>query len=197
ILDLFETVSKASFEICQGQAWDMLFEEKRDVDEAEYLSMVNSKTGALMEASAKVGGLLGGGGPRQIRALAEYGRLVGIAFQIRDDVLGLTGDRDKFGKPIGSDIREGKRTLIVVRALEVAGSSDRTKLFRALGNKRATKEEIAAAIDVIKRTGAIEYAEKKAEGFVASAKSKLEALPSSKAKQLLLELADFAAKREF
>lgn len=196
-LDLFETVSRASFEICQGQALDMLFEEKRDVGEAEYLSMVNSKTGALMEASAKVGGLLGGGGPEQIRALAEYGRLVGIAFQIRDDVLGLTGDRDKFGKPIGSDIREGKRTLIVVRALEVAEPSDQAKLFRALGNERATEAEIAAAIEVIKRTGAIEYAEKKAEEFVASAKSKLKVLPNSKAKQLLLELADFAAKREF
>jgi geranylgeranyl diphosphate synthase type I len=196
-LDLFETVSRASFEICQGQALDMLFEGKRDVGEAEYLAMVNGKTGALMEASAKVGGLLGGGGPEQIRALADYGRLVGIAFQIRDDILGLTGNRDKFGKPIGSDIREGKRTLVVVRALEVAGPSDREKLFLALGNERATTAEIAAAIEVIKRTGAIEYAEKKAEEFVASAKSKLKILPNSKAKELLLELADFAAKREF
>lgn len=196
-LDLFETVSRASFEICQGQALDMLFEGKRDVGEAEYLAMVNSKTGALMRASAKVGGLLGGGGPEQIRALAEYGRLVGIAFQIRDDILGLTGERDKFGKPIGSDIREGKRTLMVVRALEVAGPSDQAKLLRALGNERATGAEIAAAIEVIKRTGAIEYAEKKAEEFVASAKSKLKVLPNSKAKRLLLELADFAAKREF
>lgn len=197
VVELFETVSRASFEICQGQALDMLFEGRDDISETEYLKMVSSKTGALIEASTKVGALLGNGRPRQVKALAEYGRLAGIAFQIQDDVLGIVGEREKFGKPIGNDIREGKRTLIVVHALEAAAPKDRAILLRSLGNKRASEAEIVAAIEVLKRAGAVGYAVDKARELVASAKSKLKALPDSRAKQLLLELADFTVTREF
>ncbi|MDI6819327.1 MAG: polyprenyl synthetase family protein [Candidatus Hodarchaeaceae archaeon] len=197
VVELFETVSRASFEICQGQALDMLFGGRDDVSETEYLKMVSSKTGALMEASARVGALLGNGKPRQVKALAEYGRLVGIAFQIQDDMLGIVGEREKFGKPIGNDIREGKRTLMVVRALEAAAPKDRAILLRSLGNKRASEAEIVAAIEVLKRTGTIGYAADKARELVASAKSKLKALSDSRARRLLLELADFTIKREF
>lgn len=197
VVELFETVSKASFEICQGQALDMLFEGRDGISETEYLKMVSSKTGALMEASARVGALLGNGKTGQVKALAEYGRLVGIAFQIQDDMLGIVGEREKFGKPIGNDIREGKRTLMVVRALEAAAPKDRAILLRSLGNKRASEAEIVAAIEVLKRAGAVGYAADKARELVDSAKSKLKALPDSRARRLLLELADFTVEREF
>jgi len=196
-VELFDTISKASFEICQGQALDMLFEGRKDITEAEYLSMIGSKTGALLEASSKVGALLGDGGPKQVKALAEYGRLVGLAFQIRDDLLGVVGEREKFGKPIGSDIREGKRTLVIVRALKAAPKKDRRKLLRVLGNRKASRTEIRQAIGVLKRSGALDYAVGKAREFVAQAKSKLGALADSEAKQFLLELADFTVEREF
>jgi geranylgeranyl diphosphate synthase type I len=195
--ELFDTISKASFEICQGQALDMLFESREDVSEAEYLQMISSKTGALIEASAKIGALLGQGKPEQAKALAEYGRLIGMAFQICDDVLGVVGKREKFGKPIGSDIREGKRTLLVVRALGMASSEDRETLLRALGNRQASESEVRKAIEALQRTGAIDYAMSKARGFVAEAKSKLDMLPDSESKQFLLELADFTIEREF
>ncbi len=195
--ELFETISKASFEICQGQALDMLFERREDVSEAEYLQMISSKTGALIEASVKIGALLGRGKPDQVKALAEYGRLIGMAFQICDDVLGVIGKREKFGKPIGSDIREGKRTLLVVRALKVASPENKTTLLQALGNRRASESEVQKAIEVLRQTGAIDYAMDKARGFVAEAKSKLDALPDSGPKRFLLELADFTIEREF
>jgi len=196
VVKLFDTLSKASFEICQGQALDMLFEERKDIGENEYLKMVSGKTGALIEASTKVGALLGRGKPEQVKALAEYGRLIGIAFQIHDDVLGLVGEEKKFGKPIGSDIREGKRTLIIVRALETAPSS-RKKIASVLGKRKASKAEIKAAIEMLKDTGAIDHATKKARELVARAKSRLDVLPDSKAKRFLLELADFTVEREF
>jgi geranylgeranyl diphosphate synthase type I len=196
VVELFHTVSKASFEICQGQALDMLFEERKDIGEREYLKMVSGKTGALIEASTKIGALLGGGRPEQVRALAEYGRLIGVAFQIHDDVLGLVGEEKKFGKPIGSDIRAGKRTLIIVRALKAAPSS-RRKIASVLGKRKASKAEIKAVIEVLKETGAIDHAAKKARELVARAKSRLDVLPDSKAKQFLLELADFTVEREF
>lgn len=194
---LFDTLSKASFEICQGQALDMLFEGRADVSETEYMRMVSRKTGALLEASAKVGALLGKGNPEQVRALAEYGRLIGMTFQMRDDVLGVAGEREKFGKPIGSDVREGKRTLIVVRALTNAPPEDRATLLRALGKRDASEAELKAAIDVLKHAGAIDYVAERARELVAQAKSKLKALPESRAREVLSELADFTIKREF
>lgn len=196
-VELLDTISRASFEMCQGQALDMLFEGRKDITEAEYLSMVGSKTGALMEASTRVGALLGDGKPEQVEALAEYGRLIGMAFQIRDDLLGVVGERKKFGKPIGSDIRDGKRTLVIVRALEATSKEDRKKLLRVLGDRKVSGTELGRAIEVLKRSGALDYAEGKAREFIARAKSKLDALPDSKAKRFLLELADFTVKREF
>ena len=197
VVELFDTVSKASFEICQGQVLDMLFEGRADVGEAEYMRMVSGKTGALLEASMKVGALLGKGEPEQVRALAEYGRLIGLAFQMRDDVLGVAGEQEKFGKPIGSDVREGKQTLIVVRALATAQQEDKSTLLRALGKQDASEAELKTAIDVLKRAGAIDYVTERARELIAQAKSKLKALPESRAREILSELADFTIKRDF
>ncbi len=197
VAELFDTVSKASFEICQGQVLDMLFEGRTDVSEAEYMRMVSGKTGALLEASMKVGALLGKGEPEQVRALAEYGRLIGTAFQMRDDVLGVEGEQEKFGKPIGSDVREGKQTLIVVRALAIAPQEDKSTLLRALGKRDASEAALKAAIDMLKRGGAIDYVAERARELIAQAKSKLKVLPESRAREVLSELADFTIKREF
>jgi geranylgeranyl diphosphate synthase type I len=196
-VELFDAISKASFEICQGQAFDMVFEGSRSVSEEEYMGMVSRKTGALTEASAKVGALLGRGKPEQVEALAGYGRLIGIAFQMQDDVLGVVGNQKKFGKPIGSDIREGKRTLVIIKALSKAPKEDRDTILRALGKCDASKQDIEAAIEALKRSGAVDYVAKLARKFVSDAKSKLTILPKSKAKEILSALADFVAEREF
>ncbi|HID60450.1 MAG TPA: polyprenyl synthetase family protein [Hadesarchaea archaeon] len=196
-VELFDTISKASFEICRGQALDMMFENLKSVGEGEYLDMVAGKTGALTEASTKVGALLGRGSHKQVEALAIYGRLIGIAFQIQDDMLGVTGNRKKFGKPIGSDIREGKRTLVVIRALSTASERDKVVILRVLGKRNASKQEIEIAIKALKKSGAIDYVAEKAKKLVANAKSQLAVLSRSNAREMLLALADFAIEREF
>ncbi len=196
-VELFDTLSKASFQLCQGQVLDMTFETRDDVTEDEYMGMISGKTGALVEAAAKVGGLLGKADQRQLGALANYGRLIGIAFQIQDDLLGIGGNQTKFGKPIGSDIREGKRTLILVRGLKVASENDRDVILRALGKHDATNADITKAIEVLKSTGAIDYAADLARKLVSDAKSILNILPNSVAKKALLKLADFVVEREF
>lgn len=197
VVELLETISGAAFEICRGQALDMPTEGCGEMSEEKYMRMVSMKTGALIEASAKVGGILGRGKPDQVRKLASYGRLIGVAFQMRDDVLGVKGEEEEFGKPVGSDIREGKHTLIVIRALSKASREDRAKLLKAFGKRDASQEEIKAAIEVLDRTGAIDYVEKRARKLITEAKSKLEGLPASKAKEALLELADFVVERKF
>lgn len=196
-VDLFNTLSRASFELCQGQVLDMIFEKRDDVTEEEYMHMISGKTGALTEAATKVGGLLGNADQKQFESLASYGRLIGIAFQIQDDVLGVWGKQEKFGKPIGSDIREGKRTLIIVRALATASEKDRETLLRAFGKRNATNAEIKKAIEVLRGVGAIDYVAERARKLVADAKLKLKVLHESNAKEALLELADFVVEREF
>jgi geranylgeranyl diphosphate synthase type I len=197
VTELLKMVSKASFEICQGQALDILLEGRGDVGEEEYMNMISKKTGALMEVSAKIGAILGKGRPKQVQALASYGRLIGMAFQMRDDTLGVMGSERKLGKPVGSDIRQGKCTLVVIRALVKASHEDKAKLLNVLGNRGSSEAQLREAIDVLKRTDAIEYVIRKAEEFVTEARSKLEELPSSEAREALSELASFVIKREF
>lgn len=194
--EVFSVVSGASFEICRGQTQDLLLSQSDEVSEPEYLEMIAGKTGALTEASTKVGALLGGGSSSQVERLGRYGRFIGMAFQIRDDVLGVLGEEKKFGKPIGSDIQEGKRTLLVIRALETLGPRDRRILLGILGKKDATRAEVKRAVQLLRKSGAIEYASRKAEGMVAEAKRALAPLPESKPKKVLFRMADFVIQRE-
>jgi len=192
----FDVVSKASFEVCRGQTRDLLLADSKRVSKSRYLKMVAEKTGALTEASMKVGAILGGGSSKQIVALGKYGRLIGMAFQIRDDVLGILGESKKFGKPIGSDIQEGKRTLIVIRALEVLRDKERKTLLSILGKKDATQKEISESINLLKRSGAVDYATKRAKDMISQAKMCLKAIPDSNSKRALLKIADFVIHRE-
>ncbi len=193
---LFETVSRASFEICQGQAMDIEFEDREKVSKSEYLKMVEKKTGALFQASTKVGSLLGGGSPEEVEALGGYGKLMGKAFQIRDDLLGVTGEEEKAGKPIGSDIREGKWTFLIVHAYENANKEQRRILLENLGNEDGSEKEMREIVEIFENTDAIEAAVEKSKNFVERAKSKLEILPDSESKDFLAELADFSVDRE-
>lgn len=196
ITNLFGKVSNASFRICQGQALDIEFGRRRKVTELEYLDMVEKKTGSLFEVSTEVGALLGGGSEEEVNALAEYGRLIGIAFQIRDDLLGSIGEEEKAGKPIGSDIREGKWTYLTVHAYENASSEDQRILLENLRKGDGSEEELQKVMDIFERTGAIDSAVEKSQELADKAKSELEILPKSDSKDFLIELADFSVSRE-
>lgn len=195
-IQLFDTVSQTSFKICQGQAMDMEFETRDKVTEPEYLEMVEKKTAALFEASTKIGALLGKGSQDEIDALAQYGKLMGIAFQIQDDLLGVAGEQEKVGKPVGSDVREGKWTILAVHSAQNASPEKRKFLLEILGKSDITEEEIEKAVEIFKETKSIEFAEKKSQELVNEAKSKLEGISDSEAKDFLIALADFSIERE-
>ncbi len=196
MIQLFETISQASFEVCQGQALDMDFEKRDKVSKAEYMEMVEKKTGALIKTSTKVGGLLGGGSQEEVEALTEYGRLMGIAFQVQDDLLGISGEEDKAGKPIGSDIREGKWTFLAIQAYENSSPDRKEELLNILQDEAGSKEETERIIDIFEETGAIDFAKKRSRELIDEAKTQLEVLPDSKSKKFLLKLADFSINRE-
>jgi geranylgeranyl diphosphate synthase type I len=129
--------------------------------------------------------------------LYDYGRQLGIAFQIWDDVLGLKGDQSKLGKPVGSDIRNGKKTLIAIDALEhMPDGEGREALLAALGNPDASDVAVKEAIARLEEFGSIERAKKAAIDYVLDSKAKLQSVPDSAEKDFLLALADYAISRE-
>lgn len=185
-------MADATITISEGQSLDMAFERRMDVTEEEYLTMVYKKTGALFKASAEIGGLIGGGDENSIRLLGEYGSNIGIGFQIFDDYLGLFSKEEILGKPIGNDIREGKKTLIIIKALS---SSIRDYLLKILGKKDISNQEIYALIDGIKQQGIDEYVLGKAKSYINIAIDSIAEFPESEAKQDLIELAKYAISR--
>ncbi|KAF5410495.1 MAG: Geranylfarnesyl diphosphate synthase [Candidatus Methanocomedens sp.] len=178
-------------EICEGQWIDISFEKRNGVSEAEYMDMVMKKTAILFAASCKMGAILGGGTPEQAEALWEFGRLTGVGFQIFDDVLDLITPEDVLGKIRGSDLMEGKQTLIAIHA------RDNNVKLNVFGRRDATREEIDDALEKLKDSGSIDYAQDKALNFVTEGKEKLDVLPKSEAKDIMLALADYMVERKF
>ncbi len=192
-----DVLTWAAITLAEGQALDMIFEDRWDVSEEEYMEMIAKKTGSLFAASSVLGGLSAGRKDLQPQ-LKELGLKMGIAFQIRDDLLSLIGDESKTGKSKFNDIREGKKTLIVIKALSEASGEQLEILKRVLGNRNATLEELEKAFEVISETGAIEYAQKKAEELAKEAITIVKSLPTvdQTARDILIELIEFGVKRE-
>ncbi|AXV38312.1 MAG: serralysin [Methanobacterium sp. BRmetb2] len=195
VIEALKTVVDSCIKICEGQACDMGFEEKFDVKEKEYLSMIYKKTAALIAAATKSGAILGGGDQEQIEALSEYGRLIGMAFQIQDDYLDVISDAEKIGKPAGSDIVEGKMTLMVVHTIENASPEDKETLISIL--KSGSEDEVEKAISLFEKYDSIEYTRNIALNNVKQAKELLNILDDSEAKESLLHIADFVLQRNF
>jgi geranylgeranyl diphosphate synthase type I len=196
---LVKSTSETVYLIAEGQQMDVDFENNPDVSVDLYMEMVEKKTAVLFACAAEGGAIIGGGSQRQIKDMKEYARLLGIGFQIWDDVLGLMGNEKVLGKPVGSDIRNGKRTLIVVHALETLGPKGKkkhAKVLKALGNEKATDAEVRACIDLFQEVGSLDFAKKKALEYAQGAKERLDCLRDSKEKEFLRAVVDFSVGRE-
>ena len=145
VLDLF---SETAAQVCEGQQYDMEFEGEESVSMEQYNSMIGLKTAVLLACSAKMGGLLAGAPETDCDALYRYGYDLGMAFQVADDYLDAYGDEKVFGKPIGGDILNGKKSWLTIRALEL--SSDPQAFIGAFGRECTEPEECKAKIAQIK-----------------------------------------------
>ncbi len=198
IVRVLRVLSETTITLCDGQAYDMWFERKDDVSVDEYYDMIRKKTGALIKASAEIGGIVGGGSEEDIRNLGEFGEKIGVAFQIIDDVIGLVGEEKVTGKPKGSDVREGKKTLPILYALERLEGEDKKFLMSILKKERTfSDEEIEKAISLIEKTGAIDYSRELAKKIYSEAIQALNRLPDKPAKKDLRELAYVIVERNF
>ena len=136
IIHLFNKTAK---EVCEGQQIDMDFEKKETVSPEEYLRMIELKTSVLLASSLKMGAVLGGAGERNQQLIYEFGKKLGIAFQIQDDYLDAFGDPEKFGKQVGGDILSNKKTFLLIHALETAPEPARKKLKQLMANNSGNK----------------------------------------------------------
>lgn len=191
IVRSIELLSKTCIEICEGQWMDIDFESRDDVLEAEYLGMVEKKTSLLYAASAKIGALLGGASDEAADALYEFGRLIGVGFQIYDDMLDLITPEDVLGKVRGSDLMEGKKTVIAIHAFDHGVNLD------IFGSGSATTSQIDEAVNILEDSGSIDYATDLAMSYIQQGKAKLDILEDSDAKDVLLAIADYMIARSY
>jgi len=145
-----ELFSKTAAEVCEGQQYDMEFEDMEFVPMDDYLKMIGLKTAVLIACSAKMGALVAGASEHEAELLYKYGYDLGIAFQIADDWLDTYGDPKVFGKAIGGDILNNKKSWLMTRAFEKASEETRAKLLEAMVMPITTEEEKAAKIDAVK-----------------------------------------------
>lgn len=197
LLQVLDTLTNATIEICEGQVLDLSYESKASITESECLTMIKKKTAALIEAAMKSGGIIGGASVREVEKLGSFGMKSGIAFQIIDDILGLTASEDILGKPVGDDLREGKKTLIIVHALKKGDDTQRKTVLSSLGNGEASDDQVRDAIGTLIDIGSIEYSRNQAKRLVDLAKGELDSFPNSDVKRILFSLADFFVARGF
>ncbi len=192
IIRLFNRTAK---EVCEGQQMDMEFEKKEEVNLAEYLKMIELKTSVLLAASLQIGAMLGGAGLGNQEHLYEFGKNLGIAFQIQDDYLDAFGDPDKFGKEVGGDIRANKKTFLLIHAFETCNPTQRKQLFKLLNEN--PNDKVEQVLKIFHECGVGTWATELKNQYMATALQHLEEVAVlSKRKEPLKELAQFLLQRE-
>lgn len=195
IQEITSVFTEGVLEVCEGQAYDKEFEDRKRVTGDDYLHMIGKKTGAMVAASTVIGGLIGGATDSERTALQRYGELVGLAFQIQDDVLDIVGDEKKFGKVIGGDVQEGKKTFLLLEALKRSRGKDRDALLSMIKNKGVPRSRVKAIRQIYERTGALESARKHVSDNLTEAKSVLEVFRKGEGVAMLEWFSDMLLER--
>ena len=192
VLQLFNITAS---QVCEGQQLDMDFEKRTTVSFDEYVNMITLKTSVLVAASLQLGAILGGSGEGNQKHLYEFGKNLGIAFQVQDDYLDAFGDPDKFGKQIGGDILANKKTFLLIRAMEVANDADKAALLQLMHDNPADKVE--KVLVIFKKCKVDEWAKQLQQNYFKTALQHLEdtAVVAIR-KKPLRELAEYLMVRE-
>ena len=187
-------LSQMSRGIVEGQQLDVKFETQESVTEDEYLEMIRKKTALMFETACNGGALIGNGSKKQVEKLTEYGRLLGLGFQIWDDLLDIRGKESTIGKPVGSDIIKGKNTVIIIHAINNANPNQMKIIKKVLGNGDAIQTDVKKAVSVLDELGSLDYAEKRAFTYADQAKEMLDVVPK-KNRDILSAFVDYMVKR--
>ncbi len=200
LVPVLQTFNQTAIEVCEGQQYDMDFETRdvTDVRVEDYLKMIELKTAVLIAASLKIGALVGGASPSEAQRLYEFGRLAGIAFQLQDDILDTYGNAENFGKQVGGDIIQNKKTYLLLEAVNMGSEKIRQKIVENLSLQYDNNEEkVAEMKNIFNSLKVKEKAEDLMESYYDKACKHLDATKLSiSKKQSLLSFIDYLMKRK-
>lgn len=192
---IMEIMAETTNAIAEGEVMQLLNCRNPDTTEENYLRVIHAKTATLFEAAARLGAVCADAGTVVERGLADFGRHLGVAYQLVDDVLDYRGSANEIGKNVGDDLAEGKPTLPLIYALRRSDDADRALIRGAIEN--GDLENIDAVITAVERTGAIDYTSRRARDEARSARDAIVALPESSFRDSLEALAEFAVSRTY
>jgi len=196
-LDIVRLLCDVTLKMIEGEIYQLTKNGDAAITEDEHFDIIRRKTAYLFGGSAEIGGLLGKVTPERQQALREYGFNLGIAFQVVDDLLDFTGDAEAVGKPIGSDLREGKVTLPLIHMLSHAKDSRPGEIVREVISSRSVTPDVwQELLGYLKQHASIDYASRRAEEFGELAKASLYAFPASAERDALLALPDYVLSRD-
>lgn len=194
-MNLVSNLAKACTDVCEGQSLDIKMSKSNKMPtEAQYIKMVEKKTSSLFVASCAMGAIVANKSFSDVKRLSTFGKNLGIAFQIIDDLIGIVGDPKITKKPVGNDIREGKKSLPIVMALNRADALQRKTILYAFGNPSASKNELQKGVSVISAMGIEKIIRQKAANHSDAAKKSISVYGGA-AKKELLSLLDFVVER--
>jgi geranylgeranyl diphosphate synthase type II len=176
-----------AIEVCEGQQYDMSFETQNSVEISAYLKMIELKTSVLIAGGLKMGALIGGASNEDANELYEFGRNIGIAFQLQDDILDTFGDPEKFGKKVGGDIAQNKKTFLLLSSIKQAKGQDKADLMAALSENTESEQKIKTVTSIYRKLNVQEQATELMEDYLQKAFVHLDRVKVENTRKILLK----------
>ena len=195
VKEIIKVFNNGIVEVCEGQSYDKDFEIRQTVSIDEYILMITKKTAALAEMCCRIGALLGGASKEEVKILSDYGKNLGIAFQIQDDLLDLIADEKDFGKSVGIDLVEGKKSFLFLKAYELAKGNDKKLLDNLIMNKGISNADVPTYKEIYERLGILDLSKKEVAKYSEKATKNLHKLKNQKDVVLLYTLVSILLKR--
>lgn len=192
---ILPVLSDATNLIAEGEVMQLINVRNPDIDEERYMEVIHAKTAKLFEVSAVLGALIADVSDEEIKAAADYGRSLGMAFQLVDDLLDYAGETDLLGKSVGNDLKEGKMTLPLIFFMSNCDEKQRDMICRCIESQDETL--LHPIVEAVKSSKALEYTYRKAQDAAHNAVQALSVLPDSQYKESLIKLSTFSAERNF
>ena len=194
-IEIIKVISKLTEEMSQGEVFQLMRKGDTSLSEDEYLSVIGQKTAVLFESACKTCAILADASDEQKQALSDYGYNLGIAFQMTDDLLDYTLNTADLGKEVGADLKEGKMTLPVIHALDIADADDKEVMTTIIKDENFSIEDFRTLIEKLEKYGGIDYTKKMAGSYILKAKEALSVFEASKSKEMMFDIADYALSR--
>jgi len=195
VIELVSRLAKSCVDVCEGQLLDISMANSEKIpSQSQYIKMIEKKTAALFEVSCAMGAICANAKRKDVSNLSSFGKNLGIAFQITDDLIGVLGDSKITKKPVGNDLREGKKSLPILLAINRAKGKNSEIILKAFGNSFATQDDIEKALKIIRRLKIEKTVRRQAQSYAQRAKKSIQSYSGS-AKKDLLTLLSFVVKR--